>query len=157
MNISTSGELRPGALTSESVTSVKFSELEFAFSFVSEAPECASRALLSIATGDIYYIPMDEKPEELPDDIDEPGRYLDIPHKNAFDLGRRLVEDYVSARMPEDFSLVLEMFRSRGAYARFKSYLRFHGLLEDWREYEERRSESALRSWCAENGLRVID
>ncbi len=53
------------------MTLVKFSELEFAFSFVSSAPECASRALLSIETGDIYYIPMDEEPEELPDDIDD--------------------------------------------------------------------------------------
>ncbi len=59
--------------------------------------------------------------------------------------------------MPEDFSLVLEMFRSRGAYARFKSYLRFHSLLEDWHEYEQRRTESALRSWCAKNSLAIID
>ena len=139
------------------MTSVKFSELEFAFSFVGEAPECACRALLSIETGDIYYIPMDEEPEELPDDVDEPGRYLDIPHKNAFDLGRCLVEDFVSARMPEDFSLVSDMFRRRGAYSRYKSYLRFHGLLEDWYEYEEHRTESALRSWCAENDVTIVD
>lgn len=48
-----------------------------------------------------------------------------------------------------------EIFRSRGAYGRFKSLLDRANQLEAWHRYEEQAVENALREWCEENELPV--
>ena len=48
-----------------------------------------------------------------------------------------------------------EIFRRRGAYARFKQLLDFHGALEKWYEFEQESTEAALRNWCSENGVQL--
>ncbi|MBN1931551.1 MAG: hypothetical protein JW786_08095 [Desulfobacterales bacterium] len=45
------------------------------------------------------------------------------------------------------------IFRSRGAYSRFKSLLDSAGLLDKWYEFEAEQTKSRLRQWCVENGL----
>ena len=43
------------------------------------------------------------------------------------------------------------------SYARFKDLLAAEGRLEEWYAFEARCTETALRSWCEENGVEVVD
>jgi|PlaIllAssembly_1097288.scaffolds.fasta_scaffold775294_2 hypothetical protein len=49
------------------------------------------------------------------------------------------------------------MFRGRGACGRFKDFLATKGLLEAWYTFEDEREKEALRLWCDENGLKLVD
>jgi len=70
--------------------------------------------------------------------------------------------DFVSAGRPLENEAYLvpkveDIFRRRGAYGRFKSLLERRGVLDEWYAYEARHRESALRQWCAENGIALVD
>ncbi|KVZ49700.1 hypothetical protein [Burkholderia ubonensis] len=51
----------------------------------------------------------------------------------------------------------LTVVQRRGAYARFKDLLEREGVLEHWYAFEGDSVEKALRRWCAENGLEILD
>ena len=40
--------------------------------------------------------------DDLPEDVDESDKYIEIPHKNELDLGRNLVFQFVSKHIPEE-------------------------------------------------------
>jgi hypothetical protein len=48
-------------------------------------------------------------------------------------------------------------FQRHGAYGRFKDLLAREGDLERWYSFEARSIESALRQWCAENSLEIVE
>jgi len=52
---------------------------------------------------------------------------------------------------------VVNVFRQRRAYSRFRDLLERRGKLTAWYEYEERATEAALRQWCADNDLPLAD
>ena len=95
---------------------------------------------------------LDEMPEDVGSDV-----LLEIPHKNDLDLGKELVFEFVSAKLPDEYDRVRDMFRGRGAYGRFKDFLAAKGLLEAWYAFEDEREKAALRLWCDEHGLKVVD
>ena len=68
-------------------TTEKFLEILDAFEFVSFGQLMEHEAYMCLETGEIYwysgYID-DEKP--LPEDIDDTGKYISIPHKNDLAL-----------------------------------------------------------------------
>jgi uncharacterized protein UPF0158 len=99
----------------------------------------------------------DEVNEELPDDIDDPEKYVQLPDKRELDLGKPLVLDFVREVLPEDFDDVRDMFRRRGAYARFKDLLDRRRALEHWYDFERKATERALREWCKENSIELSD
>jgi hypothetical protein len=82
---------------------------------------------------------------------------VEIPHQNDLDLGQRLVFEFVKSRLPAENIPVEEIFRKRGAYGRFKSFLESKGMLEAWHEFEDERQNKALRQWCEENGIEFSD
>ena len=82
---------------------------------------------------------------------------IEIPHKNDLDLGQSLVFDFVGANLPDDYHGVRDIFRRRGAYARFKELLAEKDLLEAWYQFEHEREQEALRSWCEENEIPLLD
>jgi hypothetical protein len=129
-------------MESEMVT-VKYDDLSTAFDFVSFAGPMEHRAYVSLDTGAIFWIsetnPIEE--EELPDDLETSDRYIAIPHKNELDLGN-------------DLAL---LFRRRGAYARFKALLAAEGCLEEWYAFEAESTERALREWCKENEIHLVE
>jgi len=134
---------------------MKFEEIELAFTFVSMERECTNSAFLCKETGMIYYTSEIGDPDDLPEDVNDTKKYIEIPHKNDLDLGRVLVMEFVSDHLPEDLGRVNGIFRRKGAYARFKALLEDRGRLEQWYDYEERKQEAALREWCSENGIEI--
>lgn len=135
---------------------VKFDELLEAFEFVSFGGMFESAAYVSLDTGAIYWI-SDGLDEATPPDLGTSDRYLEIPHKNHLDLGSHLALRFAEQHVPDHYETVRGIFHRRGAYARFKDLLDRLERLEDWHRFENAATERALRNWCAENGLEVID
>lgn len=128
---------------------VKFDDLLDAFDFVSAGQPMEHEAYLNVDTGVIHYhseIGDDEEP--LPDDMEDSGKYIAIPHKNDLGLGRRLVLRFAAEILPDALDDVYGIFARRGAYGRFKNLLERRGALQQWYEYEEKSRKEALREWC---------
>jgi hypothetical protein len=94
---------------------------------------------------------------ELPEDMEDATLYCAVPHKNDLDLGRNLVFRFVFECLPEQEHRVKDYFRRRGAYACFKELLDRTGHLEQWYQYEQKATKTALLAWAAEEGLNVTD
>lgn len=137
---------------------VRLDDLSLAFDFVSYATPMEHNAYVSLDTGKIWWTSdsCDAFDEELPDDLETSDRYLAIPHKNELDLGRRLALRFVAQELPARYEQVEGFFRRQGAYVRFKDLLEHEGVLERWYSFEAEAVESALRQWCAENGLELV-
>jgi hypothetical protein len=78
----------------------------------------------------------DFEEDGLPEDIEDGTLYLVVPHKNDLDLGRELVYQFLETEASEIEGQVVAAFRQRGAYAKFKSILERHGLLQNWYDFE---------------------
>ncbi|WP_245643891.1 hypothetical protein [Paraburkholderia oxyphila] len=63
---------------------------------------------------------------------------------------------FVAQELPACYEQVEGFFRRQGAYARFKDLLEREGVLDRWYSFEADAVESALRQWCAENGLELV-
>src|SRR6185437_12430165 len=102
---------------------VSFAELELAFMFVSAGAMGENQGFVDRQSGKFYFhseVTDVDEDEELPADIDD-ERYVEIPHRNELDLGKPLVTDFVGQFLPDDYYEVRQIFRRRGAYARFKA------------------------------------
>ena len=139
------------------MAAVKYEDLSAAFDFVSFAAPMEHHAYISIDTGTIYWIselnPLDE---EVPEDLETSDRYIPIPHKNDLDLGSDLALRFAEAELPDRYNSVAQLFRHRGAYARFKELLASEGSLDKWYAFEAESTERALRDWCTANAISVI-
>ena len=138
--------------------SVKLADLVMAFEFVSSAVPFESSAYISRRTGEIYWVSdlIDEE-DDLPEDLGDPEQYIEIPHKNKLDLGRRLVLGFVRRSLPDSYDEVEDIFRRKGAYSRYKALLERTGKLEEWYRYEEVETDAALRQWSEEEGIDLIE
>ena len=108
---------------------MKYDDIENAFYFISTSPPYEHSVLLCKESGEMYYISEMGDSDELPEDVDDPERYISIPHKNDLDMGNRLVMDFVTEFSPEDYQKVNDIFRRKGAYSRYKELLETRGLL----------------------------
>ena len=136
---------------------ISFNEIEDAFFYVSMEQMYMHSAILNRETGDIFYTSEMGDSDELPDDVDDQDKYINIPHKNELDLGKSLVLDFTSEHLPAELETVHSIFRRKGAYSRFKELLEAKGLLDTWYKYEELRQKEALREWCRENNINIKD
>jgi hypothetical protein len=137
---------------------IKYTEIEDAFSFVSSAPPCENAAYLNRQTGETYFESGMGDSDELPDDIDDGEKYIEIPHKFDLDLGNELAHDFAAVRLPADLNAVNDIFSNRkGAFSRFKRLLENRNKLEEWYQYEQQRTEQALREWCKDNNIELDD
>jgi hemerythrin-like domain-containing protein len=136
---------------------IKFDDIENAFLYVSMTPMFGNQAILSKETGEIFYISETGDSDDLPDDIDESDNYIEIPHKNELDLGNNLVFRFVSEHLSEEYNRVEQIFRKKGAYSRYKDLLERKGLLDQWHKFENEAQSKALREWCKENNIDLID
>lgn len=137
---------------------VSFEELSLAYEFVGSAPPGENSAYLCRDTGRIYWTSgsglLDE---DTPDDLDISDRYVLVPHKTELGLGRNLALHFVASELPEAYDEVERFFRKAGAYARFKQLLQTNCVLEQWYRYETAAVEQALKDWCAENRIGIIE
>jgi hypothetical protein len=137
---------------------VSWTDLILAFEFVSAGNTGEHQAFLCKQTGKLYWqSDSSDELDELPDDIDDGEKYVQIPDKRELDLGKPLVFDFVGQFLPDDFDEVQRIFRRRGAYARFKDLLDRRGTLYQWYGFESKAEESALRRWCDRNSIEVSD
>ncbi len=137
---------------------VKYEDISAAFDFVSFAAPLEHAAYVSLETGAIYWVSeLNPLEEEVPDDLGESARYVAIPHKNDLDLGSKLALRFATQELPERSTTVEDFFRHRGAYARFKELLATEGCLDKWYAFETESTERALRNWCKENDIQVVE
>ena len=136
---------------------VSFSDLQLAFEFVSSGGMGENQAHLDRRSGKIYWhSEFGKNDEELPDDIDD-EKYVSIPDKRELDLRTSLVLDFARAFLPDDYDEVRHIFSRRGAYRRYKELLVRRGALERWYDFSNKAEETALRQWCAENGIELSE
>lgn len=133
---------------------MNYETIEDAYHFVSGAPPYEHTAVIHRATGEAFFASEMAGYDEIPEDAEE-SDYLWIPHKNDLDLGKPLVMDFILNRRPDLYDEILEIFRRKGAYGRFKGLLERKGLLEEWYAFEEEKTREALVRWCGENGVEL--
>jgi hypothetical protein len=140
---------------------IAYSDLEDAYLFVSSTGYGENKALICKDTGKIYYHSnwySEEENDELFDNPDEDcSEFIEVPHKYDLDLGQELIFDFVDEYIPDDYGRVRDMFRRRGAYSRFKDFLERRKMLDAWYDYENERTEKALREWCEEMDIELAD
>jgi hypothetical protein len=148
---------------------VKFDELLDAFEYVSFDLLGEHSAYLCVETGKIRFeaddgvAGEDEDEEEegegdtTADNLYDEEKYISIPHKNDLDLGVQLVMEFTAESLPDALGEVEAIFRRRGAYSRFKDFLEARGMLQKWYDYEEKRTREALREWCDDMGIELLD
>ena len=134
---------------------ISFDDIENAFFFVSMDQKYMHDAYLCKETGQIFYTSELVDSDDLPEDIDDPDKYITIPHKNDLELGKSLVIEFTSEYLPEALDRVYSIFRSRGAYSRYKDLLDEKGLLDKWHRFEDERQKVALKKWCRENSIEI--
>ncbi|RQR48106.1 hypothetical protein DIE19_33630 [Burkholderia sp. Bp9126] len=141
------------------MVAVKYDDLSAAFDFVSYGAPMEHHAYVSLETGQVWWSSdfSDTCDEDLPEDLETSNHYLAIPHKNELDLGRSLALRFTAEQLPARYDQVEGFFRRQGAYARFKDLLEREGVLERWYAFEVDSVEKALRQWCADNGLDILD
>ena len=140
------------------MVTVTYEEISSAFEFVASGAPMEHSAYISLDTGQIYWASeLASLDEELPDDLDTSDRYLVIPHKTELDLGKNLALRFAAQELPDSYEQVASVFRSKGAYGRFKQLLEDNGVLENWYKFEVEASDKALKEWCAANDIRIVE
>ena len=113
-------------------------------------------ALICRDTGEIlFYSEENELDEE--EDINWDAS-VEVPPKYELKLGKELAFSFAAQFMPEEeHDLVYTMFRQRGGFSTFKSFLDLKGMLEQWYDFEKERETSAIREWCKQNQIKLSD
>ena len=137
-------------------TSVRHDDLEDALYWASSGAPYENRAFLSRETGEfVIQSARGAFADESPDDLEDGSLYIEVPHKNELDLGRRLALSFVDDVAPSLSQVAHSIFRHRGACAQFKDLLDRNHLLDQWFEYERNVTRTALAAWAGENGFEV--
>lgn len=132
---------------------VKIDDIEMAIEFASSGM-FDSEALINIETGEIHYVG-DVVDEPTPSDIFEHKKYINIPGKAEFDLGKPVAIDFVSKNIPDKLDLAYKIFSRKGAYSEFKNLLASLNQLDNWYAHEQAALRVAALEWCSENGITV--
>ncbi len=99
-------------------TPIQYLELREAFDFVSFGQPMENEAYLCLETGKCHLqSEYDDDEEPLPEDIDEAGKYIAVPHKTELGLGKALVLRFADAHLPESYDKVREIFARSGLCA----------------------------------------
>ena len=138
------------------MVTVNFSELREAYEFASFNGSVDTSAFVDLDTGAIYLVSDEmEEYQEIPDDVGESDRYLGVPGKNELDLGRNLVISFAETHLPNDYDNVLDHFRRRGGYAKFRRLLENRDVLDAWYQFENEATETRLKEWCEDNEIQI--
>jgi hypothetical protein len=137
----------------QSYPPIDMNDLLAAFDWVSSGQRFENTAYLSRVDGRIYW-DSDASEDELPDDIEDGGIYIAVPHSSELGLGSRLAIRFAQEHLPDDVcDHVFEAFRHRGAFQRFKQLVDRCGKLQLWYDYCDQAQRDAIRDWCIDNDL----
>jgi hypothetical protein len=136
---------------------VKARDIEDALMFTSDETY-GNEVYLSKKTGEVYFISdlLDDDDIELPDDFYDSDDYISIPHKRDFDLDNRLAYRFAKEHLPDRYDKVVDIFHSRGAYARFKNLLEDSDKLQAWYDFENQETLKAIHKWCKSEGIECV-
>jgi hypothetical protein len=98
-----------------------------------------------------------EEEDELPDDIEDETKYIQVPDKRDLDLGQRLIFDFVREVLPDDYDDVRDFFRKKGGYRKFRALVERRRVLDRWYAFENDAKDKALRDWCEVNDIKLIE
>jgi Uncharacterised protein family (UPF0158) len=136
---------------------VSYADLSDAFSFVSSGGFGENEAFLDTQSGKIYWhSEHGGLEEELPEDIDD-EKYIAIPNGKELGLGKPLALEFARQILPDHYNDVRQIFSRRGAYGRFKDFLVRVRALQRWYDFSNAAEEAALRDWCRENEIELVD
>src|SRR5437016_12304737 len=122
---------------------VSFKDILGAFEFVSAGGMGEHQAFLCKQSGRIYWhSELSDDLDELPGDIDDSEKYVQIANKRELDLGKLLVLDFAGQFLPDDFDEVRQIFSSRGAYARVEGMLSRRVALDGWYDCEAKAEDA---------------
>lgn len=130
-----------------------YNTIELAFQWADFADRSNS-AYLDRHTGNSLYFSMDGDSDPEPDDFDDTTRYVAIPDKRDFGLGKKLAIQFACEAAPSLLDDVHAAFRGRGGFRRFKELLNLNDLLDSWYKYEAEHERAAILQWCADNDIR---
>ncbi|KGJ90483.1 UPF0158 family protein [Thalassotalea sp. ND16A] len=137
---------------------VNLSEIVDALEFSGMSSISEIVTYLDTSTGKII-VDMDESEfgfeakDDLPDDLFENDRYLQLPDKYELDLGKRLALRFVEQFLPQQFDYAYRIFSKSGAYRRFKLMLEEQQITDKWYQYEQQQTELAIKTWCDVNSI----
>jgi len=139
------------------MTLVDLNALGEAVEFVSSGMLTEHRAYVSVDTGAIYWVgESGDTDDDVPNDLGEAQRYLEVPTKNDLGLGRSLALRFAEEQVPNEYPRVRQFFARRGAYAMFKDLLAAHGQLDAWYAFEAECTERALVDWCEAHAIKAV-
>ena len=136
---------------------IKFDDIMEAFFFVNEGGLANHTAVLDNSTGKVYWQSEDSEINEIPEGLLDSKDAIEIPQKNELCLGTELVFEFAGAKIPDDYEKIQDIFSSRGAYSKFKDFLESKGLVKDWYAFENESQEKAVRKWCKDSEVKLID
>ncbi len=135
---------------------VRLDDLEMAFEYVSSGGPMEYEAYLSLETGTIHYhSEYGEIEQPLPDDVDNEDKYILIPQKRYFGLGKRLALSFTEQFLPKHLDSVTAIFKRSGAFPRFKQLLEVNGQIDQWHSFENEALTQAIRQWCEDNEITI--
>jgi len=140
-------------------TKVSMTDLRDAYEWLCAAEHGSgdAAAYVSRATGKVLQSADEDlsgvEDEPLPGDIDDTAKFAVVPDRHGLDIGSHVAFDFARDHMPADAGAICDLFRGRGAYGRFKSFLARRGMLDAWHAYEDAAIDNALRRWCEDEGL----
>ena len=130
---------------------VKIEDIEMAIEF-SASGNFDSEAYIDIQTGEIHYVD-DAVDTPVPNDLYENAKFVCIPSKADFNLGKPLAIAFIAEHCPEKLDLVYGIFNRSGAFSKFKSLLASLNQLDNWYAFEQAALRNAALEWCNENGI----
>lgn len=140
---------------------VRFADIIQAFEFA-DTGSGGCCTFVCRQTGKIYYQFEDDDLQDLedyqlPDDIEDESKYLQVPTARDLDLGKPLVLAFAREVLPDDVHEVRDIFSRRGAYQNFKSMLSRRRATDAWHHYRDEARDQALRDWCEVNAIEITD
>ena len=140
------------------MAAIALQELHDAYTYISAGSFLQACAYWDRETGAVHFKAGDiEADVNMPEDLEDNDRYVQLPGQQALRLGRNLALSFAETQLPDEFDKVAAIFHRKGAYGRFKELLASRDVLEKWYDYEKQAVETALRQWCEDREIEVAD
>ncbi|MCP5200408.1 MAG: hypothetical protein H6977_10365 [Gammaproteobacteria bacterium] len=131
------------------------SELELAVELVSAASGIDSEAYIRRSDLKVIVWIEDGESGPLPPNVSDESLFIAVPTKNELEIDRRLAFEFTESHLSDEYEVVQEFFKKKGAYGRFRDLLERNKKLELWYEYQAKAVQEALRSWCKMHNLKT--
>ena len=138
------------------MAAVNLDELEHAALVVDDGAGRA-KALVARATGMIHLLNDDYMDEEAPLPADAgtgDADYVAVPPASTLGIGDQLVFRFAAAHLAGDQATIRDLVRAEDTDG-FERLLDERGATEAWQRFRTEETQTALRRWCDEHGLRV--